>query len=562
MRYRRAPCLVLAALVIAGGAAAGPRNEYVFEWNTVMNNNDLMPPLEVRSFNSYNQPSVNAHGVVVVRARSRGGPPLGPPTHGIYTRDAADPDSSIIRVLDKAMHVPHPNNLDTLFVETPSFPRIDRDSTAIVTRANHQPGWRYLLDDGSETRAGTTGIYANPYGELLTGAAKLGNVPGFSFYGVPEFNGVMFEVFPGAPAITGGNTIVFKGNYTVDGTSRTGVYFRVLDSAPSGGDAPSIMIANNTDTLIPGTGTVFGSTAPPNAEDGYAVFAGFDDEEAPTLGGIYLARLEFQPALRTLVSIGGDVPGGNAGDTFNALGEGSSFDGRFVGFWGAWGSETRTLRLYCPQEGNKDRIAYCNQALVCRDTGETRGDPESICDDETDPNFGTACYVEREIPVNQGIFVHDTRRKQSQLIARTGSSFEDFLFWNYSGKTPCAGSGHSEEGGEDDGESVRWRASAFLSVSGRGGVTYNVAFKAASADDVTGIYLKKHPGKSNLVTVADTTMPGQYLDPEAPADSRIIALGIEREGLRGRWLAINATMGVEGGEEEDGMAGIYVTRVR
>ena len=59
-----------------------------------------------------------------------------------------------------------------------------------------------------------------------------------------------------------------------------------------------------------------------------------------------------------------------------------------MGFWGAWGAETRTVRLYCPTEGNKDRIAYCNQELVCQEPGETIGDQNSICDDQTDPNSG------------------------------------------------------------------------------------------------------------------------------------------------------------------------------
>jgi hypothetical protein len=56
-------------------------------------------------------------------------------------------------------------------------------------------------------------------------------------------------------------------------------------------------------------------------------------------------------------------------------------------------------------------------------------------------------------------------------------------------------------------------------------------------------------------------MAGQLLDPEAPVDSKIIEVGIEREGLRGDWLAINAKMGFEGGEEEDDMAGIYITEL-
>ena len=567
--YMKSLYLLVAATVVMSAAVADEKDS-VFQWNTVVNNNDRMPPLGTRNFNSYNQPSVNTHGLVVIRARSRGGPPLGPPTHGIYTRDMSDANSEIVMVLDKATPVPGPNNLQSNFVETPSFPRIDMRSDTIVTRGNHQPVQGYFEDDGTETRAGTTGIYTNPYGDLITGAAKLGHVPGFGFFGVPEFSaGTPFEVFPGAPAVTNGNTIVFKGNYTIDGVASTGVYFRHLRPEQAGGDSPSEMIANNTDTLIPGTRTVFGSTAPPNAAGRKVVFAGFDDEEAPKKGGIYLAPLQPQPRLTTLVKIGGRAPGDTNKGRFNALGEGIAFDGRFVGFWGAWGDDTRTLRLYCQEEGNKDRIAYCNKALECADTGETMGDPTSVCDDETDPNYGKHCYQERDVPMNQGIFVHDTRTKETHLVARTGDDFDDFLFWNYSGKAPCTGEGHSEEGGEDDGESVRWRSSAFVAVSAGLGVTFRSAFKARTAesfdrvyvDPIDGVYLRQGPRWQPIRTVVDTTMLGQALDPEAPAESLILEVGIEREGLRGRWLVINASMDVEGGEEEDGMAGVYITQV-
>jgi len=567
--YPKYLSLLMAAAAVSSAALAD-RSEPVFEWLTVVNNNDAMPPLAARNFNSYNQPSVNTNGLVVIRARSRGGPPLGPPIHGIYQRDMSIAGSEIVRVLDKTTAVPQPNNLGSLFVETPSFPRIDMHSGTIATRGNHGPVHRYVLDDGSETRAGTTGIYSNPYGELITGAAKLGNAPGFGFFAVPEFNEVAFEVFPGAPAVANGNTIVFKGNYTVDGSARTGVYYRHLLPEAAGGTSPAVMIANNTDSLIPGTFTVFGSTAPPNAADRKAVFAGFDDEESPTLGGIYLAPLRFQPPLTALVSIGDRVPGGSSKDRFNAFGEGIAFDGRYVGFWGSWGKKVRTLRLYCPQEGNKDRIDYCNQALSCADSGQTIGDPGSVCDDEDDPNFGVRCYTEKTVPLKQGFFVHDTRTKYTQLVAQAGERFADFLFWNYSGKTPCAGSGHSEEGGEDDGESVRWRSSAFVAVSAGVGATYNVAFKARTADfdgiayvdTIDGIYFSSGPGRTPITTVVDTTMPGQSLDPEAPPDSIVSEAGIEREGLRGRWLAINASMGIEGAEEEEGMAGIYIARLK
>ena len=585
---------LMGALVLVGNGLAEDRHKQksvhksTLDWVTVVNNNDIMPgsgagqgggghgghggeggqgAQEGRKFNSYNQPSVNLDGLVVMRARSKGGMGGGQPTHGIYTRDMSDPDSKIHKILDRTTQVPDPNNLNTTFVETPSFPRIDMESDTIATRGNHQPVWTYVPDgEVDETRAGTTGIYTNPFGELITGASKLGAVEDFSFFEVPEFRGTLFEVFPGSPAVTGGDTIVFKGNYTAEGIGRTGVYYRRLEDQAAGGTSPVVLIANNVDTVIPGTHTMFGSTSPPSAANGKVVFAGFDNEEAPTLGGIYLARLQNTPRLTTLVSIGGRVPGEARDKTFNGLGEGGAFDGRFVGFWGAWGEQTKTVRLYCQTEGNKDRIAFCNQNLVCEGTGETLGDKNSVCDDENDPNFGNRCYQDKEVPVNQGFFVTDTKTGKTRMVAKTGDQFDEFLFWNYSGKTPCTGGGHSEEGGEDDGEPARWRSSAFVAVAGRAGATYNAVFKARKGefvdkvwtDTVDGIYLRKGPGEGQpFETVLDTTMSGQDLDPQAPEGSTIGELGIEREGLRGKWLAINASMGTE----EDGMAGVYLTKL-
>jgi len=564
------PLYMLGAATLAITALAAPKPETPFEWMTVVNNNDLIPPFEQRTFNSYNQPSVNTNGLVVMRARSRGGPPLGPATHGIYVRDMSVVDSAIVRILDRTTTVPNPNELDSKFVETPSFPRIDMHSATIATRGNHGPVHSYTAGDGTETRAGTTGIYTNPYGDLITGAAKLGHVPEFSYFEVPtEPAGIPFEVFPGAPSVTNGNTIVFKGNYTQGGIARTGVYYRDLTSEPAGGMSPAELIANSAHTLIPGTDVVFGSTAPPNAAGASAVFAGFDDEAAPSLGGIYLAPLQHQPPLKALVSIGDRVPGQSGGDRFTAIGEGMAFDGRFVGFWGAWGKQTRTVKLHCKEEGNKDRIAYCNQTLSCPPGEVDLGDPDSICDDEDDPRFGKSCYTKREVPAKQGIFVHDTQTGMTHLVSERSKQFDNFLYWNYSGRVPCASHGHSAEGGEDDGEFVRWRPSAFMAVSAGIGATFNMAFKARSgglrngiyADPVDGIYVRMGPGQAPVITAVDTTMNGQALDPEAPADSTIAEVGLEREGFRGRWLAITASMDVEGGEEEDGMAGVYITQV-
>ncbi len=77
---------------------------------------------------------------------------------------------------------------------------------------------------------------------------------------------------------------------------------------------------------------------------------------------------------------------------------------------------------------------------------------------------------------------------------------------------------------------------------------------------LVGIYLNRQPGQ-DIITVLDTRTDGQAVDPEAPAGSTITELGIEREGLRGNWLAVSAKMGIEGGteEEEDDMAGVYIT---
>jgi len=137
-RYKKFLYLLVTVAVVTGTAVADEK-ENVFEWNTVFNNNDEIPGVEQRTFNSYNPPSVNTKGMVVVRARSRGGQGMGPATHGIYMRDMGQADSEIVQVLDRSTPVPGPNNLGSTFVETPSFPRIDMHTNTIATRGNHQP---------------------------------------------------------------------------------------------------------------------------------------------------------------------------------------------------------------------------------------------------------------------------------------------------------------------------------------------------------------------------------------------------------------------------------------
>ena len=572
MKSYQLKTLRLALLAATMAASSAPLS--AFEWQVVANNGDFMPTGQCnpagpnpttppcRKFNSFNQPSVSAKQMVVMRARSRGGQGLGQPVHGVYTRDMATA-GPVVKILDRSTRVPEPNNRGSVFIEPPSFPRIDIGSNTMATRGNHQPVWK-VLDPASGDileQLGTSGIYTNPYGNLITGASKLGAVAAFSFFEVPEAPGTPFDVFPGSPAVTDGTTIVFKGNYTVNLTGKTGVYYRDLMNqpissaagllSPAGGNNPVMLIANNTDSLIPGTSTVFGSTAPPSAANHQAVFAGFDNEDNPTLGGIYLAPLNGTPLppLKTLVSIGEQVPGESRHDRFNRLGEGVSFDGRFVGFWGAWGAETTALTLRCPTEGNAERIVFCNQQY---------------------PQGFTV-----QVPLHQGIFVHDTKTGHTSVVAKTSEKFSNFVYWNFSGLVP----GASE--GDDDGEPARWRSASFVAVSGLvdgklTDATFHTAFKARTGsvadgsyvNPVDGIYLRKGPGAPATVTVVETGMGGTLLDPEAVYDDDenpatpavmlpVTEMGIEREGLRGNTLVINVSMG----SEEAGWAGIYLTKV-
>jgi hypothetical protein len=545
-------------LFSAGLVPAGP-NPDTFEWETVVNKNDKMPnappdaPPRSKTFNSFNQPSVNMSGVVVLRARSRGG--MGQHTRGIYSRNMSNgdvPENSINTIAGGQMLVPFPNNLEATFIEFPSIPRIAIHANAVATRGNHSPVWEFIPPGETEnTRAGTSGVYFHPNAlstgsALNTGSSKLGLVPEFSFFAVPGVpEGTIFDVFPGSPSITDFLFIAFKGNYTeLVGSnllSKTGVFYRGLVAEPAGGSSPVELIAN-TDTLIPNlpngvTGITFGSTAPPSAAGDRMVFVGLDNEENPTVGGIYQAQLAQPPTLTTLVALGSKVPD-EKGQTFTRLGEGLSYDGRFVAFWGAWGNDTNILWLDCPTEGNSERIQFCLE--------------------EVGDNFPV------QVPLNQGIFVYDTFTTKLRMVARTGDDFDDFVFWNFSGRVP----GSQEE---DDGEPARWRSSSFVSVSGRSGATFSAVFKARNGeidptenfyvDPIDGIYLNKGPGQVKGVTVLDTTMFGNTLDPEASPGSLITALGLEREGLRGKWLVINASMGEEGAEEDASMAGIYLTEI-
>ena len=226
---------------------------------------------------------------------------------------------------------------------------------------------------------------------------------------------------------------------------------------------------------------------------------------------------------------------GETGQTFNRFGEALSFDGRYIAFWAAWGNETKTLWLDCPEDGNADLLAYCAEFV---------GD-----------NFPV------QVPVNQGIFVADTQSGTITKVARTGETIADFVYWTFSGKPPGVGGSEEES---DDGELPRWRSSAFVSVSQDLNGAFLAAFKARQGqlDPVENSYINPVDGifvgnSAQVVSLLDTTQNGSLLDPAAPEGSLISALAIERESFRGTWLAVTATM-LEPVSSES-LAGIYLT---
>jgi len=537
------------------------------DWDVIVNNADPIPDspgFDGKNFSSYNAASVNTEGLVVFRARSTGG---GNPSTGIFVRDMYDEDSTIRRQAGRRTTVPQPNNLDTKFIEFPSFPRMSINDDNIATRGNHGPVWKYVKD-GNETRAGNTGLYfnlaakyeietANVRLNLQTGVAKLGNVPEFEIYQVPglEITGVVFDVFPGSPAIQDDSTIAFKGNYAKSGVSQTGVFYRQLDGAGQ------LFVVANSQTNIPEPSTncnttTFGSTASPSIVDSKMVFRGLDNEDDPGCGGIYMAEMDSSnyPMLKSLVSLETTVPGEKGGATFTSFGEGLSYDGRAVGFWAGWGDELETISLCCPKTGNKDRRNFC-----------LKNDPNTICDNSTAPDgCDSGCYQNMAVPVNQGIFVYDSEDDSIKAVAKGSTKKgKDFIFWNYSGKPPEAGP--TDE--TDSAEPPRWRSSATVALSQHNSVAYKLKDEDRGS---VGIYHSKDEGDNSKIIV-ETGQKCSILDAEGVASDGVSLLvesvSMERDSFRDSNLVVSVACAievtdVEEDEEVEGdWGGIYLTRV-
>ena len=188
------------------------------------------------------------------------------------------------------------------------------------------------------------------------------------------------------------------------------------------------------------------------------------------------------------------MPGEAAGTVFNKFGEALSVgsDGRYVAYWGAWGTGTTPKTLYCPQDGEANVIAYCLQ-------------------------YANGTVV--NVPVHQGIFVIDTRNNTNTAIAKTGQyGMQDFVYWVFSGQPPGTGGGD-----EGDGEPPRWRSSAFAALSGKFPYGVRIAYKA-NRSGVDGIYMYRNKW-APFVTVAEIGASGTAIDPLAPAGFQGVGAG-------------------------------------
>jgi len=233
------------------------------------------------------------------------------------------------------------------------------------------------------------------------------------------------------------------------------------------------------------------------------------------------------------VGIGGQVPGEPTVVTISRLGEGLPYNGRFVAFWGSWGGGVREITLHCAADGQSALIAFCREKY-----------PEGLV---------------MKIPENQGFFVHDAQTRKTHPVVKTGGDYVDFLYWAFSGCPPGVGHGGGEGENQSEGfEEPRWRAGAFVAVHSQGAKA-QVAFRGRRQNGADGIYLTVAPSSKPVInTVVETRMDATLIDAMAPAGSAVTTVGIERDGLRNGWLAISASMG----DEEDGWAGVYVTRTK
>lgn len=509
-------------------------------WQTIANGSTAMPGTKTTTlFNLFGPVSINAAGLAAFNGQSAvttSDSEETTSTKGLYTVDLAT--GTVSRIADTSTLVPDPNTITyglTLakFGGFPSFARIDQNSSVVGFVGTHPPVLQ-LLNDG---RVGSSGLYANPSTVLDTGVGLFTQDP-YTYFQIPDLPATAFGAFPNAPAIVGGNTIVFKGDYLSGTTVATGVYYR--DLVADSGESPVTLLASVNSTQIPEKTLKFGYFGAPSAVGTTAVFVGYDQKDAPTAGGIYSASISSAPALNPLVTIGTLVPGETETDTFTRFGEALSFDGRYVGFWGAWGTDISKIHVTCSEQDAAVQ-AYCLTVF-----------PDGY---------------DAQVPVHQGMFVYDITSSTLTTVAKAGTDFTDFTYWPFVGTLPEEGAptdvGSSGGGGDETEVEVPLEPPAFvlstsIVVAGQSSTAYQVAFKAKTGS-VDGIYITSGPETALILTALDTTMIGTTVDGASNATSTIKKLDLEREGLRGTRLAIGASM--HDSATSTDAAGLYTTTI-
>lgn len=526
------------------GGVSNPIDVTVFNkanlaWQTVANGKSTLPGTTT-PFATFGPASINTSGMAVfkgvsVLATSQGSGETSATT-GLYTADLSN-GGKLAKVADIATLVPDPNKLtygQTLakFGGFPSFPKIDAFSSFVGFNATHPP----VISLPNSGKAGSAGIYSNPGGTLKTGVGLFvqDTTTTYPYFANPD-TGAAFGAFPASPSVVKGNTLVFKADYLNGTAVVNGIYYRDL-MAESGQSL--VQRVASVATSIPNmtTTTRFGYFGAPAAVSNTAVFVGYNKKDAPTAGGIYSALLGSEdPLLTPLVTIGMPVPGGAETDSFTLFGDAVSYDGRFVGFWGAWGSDTTNLHVTC-SEPEEAMQAFCLT------------------------NFPNG--YDAKVPAHQGMFVYDTQSSTLTAVAQTGTGFTDFTYWPFVGTLPEEGAPTSTGGGETETE-VPLEPPAFvlspsIVVANPSGDAYQVVFKAKSGS-LNGIYMTTGPDSSPITTVLDTTMLGNAVDGSSNSTSNINRLTLEREGMRGSWLVIGATLHDNAANTD--ASGIYATSV-
>jgi len=421
-----------------------------------------------------------------------------------------------------------------------------------------------------------------------------------------KLTGVIFDVFPGAPAIDDEGFIGTKGNYNKLGIPQTGVFYRNLTEGTSGVvELGTLHVIANSETTIPEPigltqtkvcstpNSTFGSTAPPSVAKGRMVFLGLDNEDAPMCGGIYEAPMNSTnfPDLTPLVDLETAVPG-ESNELFAQLGEVLSYDGYAVVFWGSWGNGTKDIKLCCPSSGNRDRRDFCTSEGVY---SPDLGDQNTIFSNDTIEGCNSSKYQERTVPENQGFFVYDTVHESLKTVAKlTADDENDMVFWTYSGKLFCSlqsffmsehfsylsylahnqlhmtgkppstGSSNStgrhiltrqlKDDNSDAAEKPSWRSSATAALSQYNNIVYKQLFNGS-----VGLW---HWNGYVSDIIVETGQNCTDLDDAGTG--KVESLAMERDGFRGATLAIAAACAeevVDDAEEhsDDGdWGGIYL----